>query len=648
MADQSRSVLLKLSADPMVFVTGEGVVIDGNDQFSQLFGSRSQALKGRPLAELTGVHESEVRALLNRCCRTSDILPQALHIRTPQNHMAQYRVRCAVFERGETTHSTIFCLQLRSHHQATASFQRLNQQIAALKAEVLKSQQAKLVLLETEERLLKAQRAGRTGAFEWNVRTGVNIWTPSLETVYGLKAGSFEGTYEAWLAQIHPEDRADTTSAVDQSLKSGLPMEHEFRILWPDGSVRWLAARWQATLDLAGAPLKVIGIHIDITQRKQSEQALAHLAAIVTWSDDAIISKDLQGTVNSWNRAAERLFGYTAEEMVGQSISRLIPVDRQEEELEILARIARGEQIEHYETLRRRKDGTVFPISLTVSPLVDSKGHIIGVSKIARDISEGKRLQALLQEREHSLIEANQRLQKQAEALAEANKELESFSYSVSHDLRAPLRAINFNNSILAMEHSGALDAEGKRCVESVRKAAKEAGELIDDLLELSRIGRLSLRSAPVNMMALVREVVSKVQMLYSTDRSIDVQIADLPACPGDQRLLRLVWMNLITNAFKFTQFKDAARIQIGACPVERELEIIYFVKDDGVGFDMTYQHKLFGVFERLHSKEQFEGTGVGLAIVQRIIQRHGGRIWAEGAIDQGAVFYIALPNTPQ
>jgi light-regulated signal transduction histidine kinase (bacteriophytochrome) len=123
------------------------------------------------------------------------------------------------------------------------------------------------------------------------------------------------------------------------------------------------------------------------------------------------------------------------------------------------------------------------------------------------------------------------------------------------------------------------------------------------------------------------------------------VQIADLPACPGDQRLLRLVWMNLITNAFKFTQFKDAARIEIGARPDQRELEIVYFVKDNGVGFDMTYKHKLFGVFERLHSKEHFEGTGVGLAIAQRIIQRHGGRIWAEGTIDQGAVFYIALPK---
>lgn len=411
----------------------------------------------------------------------------------------------------------------------------------------------------------------------------------------------------------------------------------------PDGVRRHVLPHPEPMWNAAGAVIGAVNMLIDITELKKAEQAIANLAAIVTSSDDAIIGKDLRGIVTSWNRAAERLFGYTAEDMIGQPVTRLIPLDRQDEEPSILQRLARGEPIDHYETIRRRKDGTLLNVSLTVSPVVDSQGRIIGASKIARDITEQKRAEEALRERDRALTEANEALSRQTAALAEANKELESFSYSVSHDLRAPLRTIDAFSRIVLEDHAARLDAEALRCLNIVRKAAGQAGELIDDLLELSRLGRQSMHIQSVKMADLVHEAASDLRIMQE-GRTIDLIIGELPPCRGDRRLLKLAWSNLLANAFKYTQYRPEARVEVGWVPDDtRPDAAVYYVKDNGVGFDMKYVEKLFGVFQRLHRKEDFEGTGVGLAIVQRIVHRHGGRVWAEGKVDGGATFSMSL-----
>ena len=229
----------------------------------------------------------------------------------------------------------------------------------------------------------------------------------------------------------------------------------------PDGTRRHVLPHPEPIRNAEGVVVGAINMLIDITDLQQAERAMAHLAAIVMSSEDAIISKNLQGIVTSWNGAAERLFGYTAEEMIGQPVSRLIPPDRHDEEPGILERIKRGESIQHYETIRRRKDGTDLHISLTVSPLIDLHGKIIGASKIARNITEQKRVEEALRERDRALTTVNDALKKQTVALAEANKELEGFSYSVSHDLRAPLRTIDAFSRIVEEDHGPQLNAEG-------------------------------------------------------------------------------------------------------------------------------------------------------------------------------------------
>ncbi|HSF69537.1 MAG TPA: PAS domain S-box protein [Nitrospira sp.] len=516
-------------------------------------------------------------------------------------------------------------------------------------------------LRETEERLSLAQQVSQIGVFDWNLKTGINTWSPELYAIYGFTPEQFGNTREAWERCLHPEDREQMIQAVERSRISGKAEDREFRIVRPNGETRWLAGRWRWVKDEEGRPARLTGVNFDITERKridetareheartradrrQSERATAHLAAIVQSSDDAIISKDLSGIIMSWNQAAERLFGYRAEEMIGQTVLKLIPPDRQNEERDILEKISRGEMITTYETVRRRKDGTDFHVSLTISPLFDGQGRVIGASKIARDVTEQKRAQDLLRDRERALTAANDELNQQKAGLAEVNRELQGFSYSVSHDLRAPLRTIDAYVRIVEEDHGSELNDEVRRCLGIVKKAAGQAGELIDDLLEFSRLGRVGMDMRPTEMTALAREVAEELA-LTEGQRTVDLTIRDLPPCQGDWRLLKLVWANLLSNAFKFTRSRALPQIEVGWLPDDRQPDAsVYYVKDNGVGFDMKYVHKLFTVFQRLHLKDEFEGTGVGLAIVHRIVQRHGGRVWAEGKVDGGATFHFSL-----
>lgn len=226
--------------------------------------------------------------------------------------------------------------------------------------------------------------------------------------------------------------------------------------------------------------------------------------------------------------------------------------------------------------------------------------------------------------------------------LEAANKELEAFSYSVSHDLRAPLRAVGAFSSILLEEFSAQMPAEAQRLLNTVTTNARRMEQLIEDLLHFSRLSRQPLSQRPVNIPALVREVLEELHKDHG-DRDIEIEMGDLPDCVGDPALLRQVFVNLLSNAFKYTQGKDKTMVEVGCR--QQAGEKVYFVRDNGAGFDMRYAGKLFGVFQRLHSAEQFEGTGVGLSIVQRIIQRHGGRIWAEADVDKGATFHFNLPG---
>jgi PAS domain S-box-containing protein len=364
----------------------------------------------------------------------------------------------------------------------------------------------------------------------------------------------------------------------------------------------------------------------DVTERKKTEELRLRLAAIVDSSDDAIIGETFDGTITSWNDGAHRIFGYTAEEVVGKTISILMPPGREGEEPEILERLKAGELVGSFETVRRCKDGRDIDVSVTISPIRDSRGNVVGASKVSRDITESKRSQKALA--------------RARDAAENASRELEAFSYSVAHDLRSPLRSIDGFSQALLEDYAEALDEEGKSHLRRVRGSAQHMGQLIENLLMLARVTQRELRRERVDLSALARTTAARLKDTQG-ERHVEFSIADGLVTYGDDRLLSVVLENLLGNAWKFTSKQRTARIEFGSS--QDAGRPVYFIRDNGAGFDMAYASKLFGVFQRLHGVNEFEGTGIGLATVQRIIRRHGGRIWAEGEVDRGATFYFTL-----
>jgi len=269
------------------------------------------------------------------------------------------------------------------------------------------------------------------------------------------------------------------------------------------------------------------------------------------------------------------------------------------------------------------------------------KGHVDSnlLGRSLRYAIERKQAQVELQQYRDHLEEV---VEQRTDELVAANKELESFSYSVSHDLLAPLRAIDGFSRILLEDYTNKIDDEGKRLLNIVRNNTQKMSQLIDDLLAFSRVGRQEINLLNISMTELAKGVFEELKD-SSTGQAIQSNINSIPNAYGDRSMIRQVFINLLSNAIKFTRPKGTSIIEVGGWTEENEN--IYYVKDNGVGFDMQYLNKLFGVFQRLHSSEEFEGTGVGLAIVQRIIHRHGGRVWAEGKVGEGATFYFTLPR---
>src|SRR6266496_2937187 len=385
---------------------------------------------------------------------------------------------------------------------------------------------------------------------------------------------------------------------------------------------------------------------IDITDRKRTEEALmesqTQMAGIFNSAMDAIISTDADQRILIFNPAAEAMFQCDQEEAIGQPLERFIPERFREAHREhvenfgqtgVTKRAMNGFAIIY----GRRNNGEEFPSEASISQ-IDVDGKKI-YTVILRDVTERRRAEDEIRLLNEKLAE---RVIERTAQLRAANKELEAFSYSVSHDLRAPLRAINGYTQILLEDYMPVLDAEGQRVCSIIRSEAQRMGELIDDLLSFSRLSRKEIQIVKIDMKALVSSVFG--ELTKETDRErIEFKVGKLPTAHGDPSLLHQVWVNLISNAIKFTSKKERAVIEIGT--KRSDDENVYYVRDNGAGFNIQYVDKLFGVFQRLHSEDEFEGTGVGLAIVQRVVQRHGGRVWAEGEENKGATFYFALPR---
>ncbi|MFZ2301603.1 MAG: PAS domain S-box protein [Gallionella sp.] len=680
--------------------------------------------------------------------------------------------------------------------------------IASLQ-DITKRKLAENELREKEERLALATIQNGVGVWDWNLVTQEMIWDDSMYSLYRIRREDFIGTEEAWRKALHPDDLHRGDQEVNDAIAGIRPFNTEFRVIWPNGEIHHIKAVAKVFRNEQGTPVRMLGINMDITERKQAEEALLaseeRLHSIIQTSMDGIVQMDADGIVTGWNSQMEKVFGWLRAEVIGRALHETIIPPRHREShvngLKHFLLTGEGPVLnKRIEVDGLHRDGHVFPVELTVTPI--KMGEQYEFSAFLRDISERKRqdniqtarlrlmesaarlslkelLVATLDEacaltgstigfyhfldadqktlslqawstrttrefckaqgegahydigeagvwvdcvrerrpvihndyaalpnkrgmppghahveremvvpifRKESIVailgvgnkatpyddndlesvtrladiawdiaeakraeeevyrlntELEQRVVERTASLQAANKDMESFSYSISHDLRAPLRAINGFSKILQEDYVDRLDEEGRRLLNVVGDNAHQMGELIDDILAFSRAGRNEIKCSVIDMKKLVAGVWEELKPEMA-GRGVHLDIGDMPPADGDPAMIHQVVFNLLSNAVKFTQRRVDARVEVGGQADERE--IVYYIKDNGAGFDMQYADKLFGVFQRLHGADEFEGTGIGLAIVKRIVTKHGGRVWAEGRLNEGATIYFALP----
>ena len=489
--------------------------------------------------------------------------------------------------------------------------------------------------IHSEEQLRVAQKQFRL-LFESNP---IPVWVYDLETLaivdvnataisrYGYSREEF---LRYKITDIRPQEdvpsltesvRADNESAEDSG-----PWRHRKK----SGEIIDVQIR-SYPLKFGGRSARLV-VATDVTEKKRAEDALKQseesLRMIISnIKDYSVITLDPQGMVTGWNGAAERTTGYRNDEILGKHLSIFytpedVAIGKPTTELETARKSGRFED----DGWRVRKDGSQFWANAVVTPLQDQAGRVRGFLKITRDTSEKRK--------------AEQELITRSAELEAANKELESFSYSVSHDLRAPLRGIDGFSQALEEDYAGRLDGTGKNYLKRIRAGVRRMGVLIDDLLNLARVTRAEMHHDKIDLSRMAADIVRDLQTA-EPERRVSVKLAKGLAANGDTPLVRVALQNLLGNAWKFTSKRPDAKIEFGV--FDSNGNRAYYVRDNGAGFDQTYANRLFGAFQRLHSMQEFPGTGIGLATVQRIVHRHGGEVWAEGAVNQGATVYFTL-----
>jgi PAS domain S-box-containing protein len=363
---------------------------------------------------------------------------------------------------------------------------------------------------------------------------------------------------------------------------------------------------------------------------------------LLEFKDYAILRLDTLGHIQSWNLGAEHIYGYTYPEIIGQHIDVFYVAkdSGQEAPANLMLKTALAVERCEEDGIQYNKDGKPFYANTIITALYNPDRSLKGFAKVTRNVMPQKLLEAenrLLHER------LEEKVRQRTRELEIVNKELEAFSYSVSHDLRTPLRAISGYSIMLKEDYESKLDTEGNRIIDNIISNTKMMGQLIDDLLTFSKMARLETIYESIDMNHLVQRCLED---LTNEQSGHALTVATLPACSGDIAMLRQVWFNLLGNAIKYSSKKEKPQIEIGA--IDDPNFHVYFIADNGVGFDMKYANKLFGVFQRLHRQDEFEGTGLGLALVKRIISKHGGDIWTEASPNQGATFYFKVPKKNQ
>jgi len=588
-------------------------------------------------------------------------------------------------------------------------------QYIAIRADITERKQSEEAWRESEGRFRALVMASSDVVYRMN---------PDWSQMRQLDGRDFLATTEqatdAWLHEyIYPDDQTHVMEVIRKAIRTGSTFELEHRVRRADGSVGWTFSRAIPRRNTGGEIVEWFGAASDVTERKQAEEALsrltasslARLAAIVEFSDDAIIGKDLRGVVTSWNAGAERLFGFMAAEIIGQSIVRIVPASRQKEEADILACISRGESVRHFETERVRKDGSLVWISVTVSPIKDLTGKIVGASKVARDNTEqkqaeaqlradvanrvrmnqalegaNKELAAIVEERTIAKVELafqveekgkradelaaiveertaankelvfqvteksnranelaviNAELTRSKDALERSNVELGQFAYVASHDLQTPLRNISGFAQLLKANYAGRLDVKADGWINRIVESSGQMHTLIQDVLTYSRVDS---RARPFESVSLADVFNDSAALLEGSinDAGGEVTRDELPTVMGDRSQLVQLLQNLIGNGLKY-QGEKKPHVHVSARRDGHDWLVT--LRDNGIGIASKHHERIFEIFKRLHNQQEYPGTGIGLAVCRRVVQRHGGKIWVESEDGHGSAFHFTIPE---
>lgn len=626
--------LIEASLDPLVTIGLDGKITDVNVATETVTGSSRHALIGTDFSDYF-TDPDKARAGYQQAFREGFVRDYSLELRHRDGHIRSVIYNASVY-RGPGGRIAGLFAAARDITQRKLAEEAL-QLAGAYNRSLIEASLDPLVTIGADGKI-----------------TDVNAAT---EVVTGSSRSALIGT--DFCEYFTDPDKA--RAGYQQAFRDGFVRDYPLELRHCDGHVTSVIYNASVYRDSAGNVAGVFAAARDITERKRAEEeaqlAHEHLRRFVDANIVGVLIVKSGGIVLEANDYYLNLVGFTREELQrGQVDWRAVtPPEWLSTDEEAIRELRERGTCAPYEKEYLRRDGTRVPV-LLADAMLPGPGEQIAA--FALDLSDRKEAEREIRKLN---AELEQRVRDRTAQLEAANRELEAFSYSVSHDLRAPLRAVEGYADILLEDHLDRLNKDGQFMLQQVRKSALNMEQLINDLLAFSRMGRREKETVRVDMRALVREVCDELLATHP-DRQLEFRTADLPAVYGDKDMLRQVWRNLLGNAVKFTRPRAVAEIEVGyggrkPCELSGESSecgqspsscLTYFVRDNGVGFEMAYKNKLFGVFQRLHSIRDYEGTGVGLALVKRVVDRHGGEVWAEGKVDQGATFYFTLRDEPQ
>jgi PAS domain S-box-containing protein len=502
-----------------------------------------------------------------------------------------------------------------------------------LQREITQRTWAEESLRGSEEKLRMAVEAGEMGTWFWNIQQDEISWSAKFRTLFGLTSDA-KLTYQAALDLIHPDDRPRIDQSVKNTLEQGVPYDIEYRVVWPDSSVHWIAAKGRARRSPEGVPVEMQGTAVDVTERKNAERHLAQMEGryrgLLEAAPDAIVVVNQGGEIVLLNVQAEKQFGYRRDELVGQKVKSIIPEGFAERLIADGTRTAAealAQQIgTGIELIGRRKDGSEFPIEIMLSPLESAEGIL--VTAAIRDITERKK--------------SEEHLVKTVGELKSSNDELQQFAYVASHDLQEPLRMVASYSQLLAKRYKGRLDSDADEFIAYAVDGANRMQGLIQDLLAYSRAGANGKPLRKISSEYALKEALTNLRATVEESGAV-VTHDPLPAITTDDTQLAQVFQNLIGNAIKYRS-AEVPRVHVSAMKNGGN-EWIFSVRDNGLGIDPQYFNRIFILFQRLHGRAEFKGTGIGLTICKKMLERLGGRIWVESQLEKGSTFYFALPE---